>query len=297
MVQVAKIGHAAFQTTNLDALLAYYMNVLGLTLTARDSDGTAYLSCGIDHHTIILSPAAQNRLHHVAFQLDQRVSLREAARELRDAGIQSEIMSDAQPGIPERLQLSDPDGNLIQLYSTIEPVSGGFGVTGIVPVKLGHVAMYVSDVKNIVAFYQQMLGFRVSDWLEDFFVFMRCNIDHHTMNFLQSKRQNEMFHIAFELRDWAHVQSACDFLARHNLSLIWGPGRHGMGHNIFTYHHDPDHNMIELFTEIDLVSNEDLGYFEPRPWHEDFPQKPKVWKDSPQAVNKWGVLPPAGLMG
>jgi catechol-2,3-dioxygenase len=297
MVQVAKIGHAAFQTTNLDTLLAYYTNILGLTLTVRGSDGTAYLSCGVDHHSVILSPAAENRLHHIAFQLDQSVSLREVTRHLHDAGLQSEIMSDAQPGIPELLQLSDPDGNLIQLYSNIEQVSSGFGVTGIVPVKLGHVAMYVSDAKKVVAFYQQMLGFRVSDWLEDFFVFMRCNIDHHTMNFLQSKRKNEMFHIAFELRDWAHVQSACDWLNRHNLSLAWGPGRHGMGHNIFTYHHDPDHNLVELFTELDIISNEDLGYFEPRPWHEDFPQKPKVWKESPQAVNKWGVLPPEGLMG
>ncbi|GLV55771.1 oxidoreductase [Dictyobacter sp. S3.2.2.5] len=297
MVHVAKIGHAAFHTTNLDRLLAYYTDILGLTLTARGSDGTAYLSCGIDHHSVILTPATENRLHHVAFQLDQSVSLSDAARQLHEAGIESELMSDAQPGIPELLQISDPDSNLIQLYANTEHVSSGFGGTGIVPVKLGHVAMYVSDVKKVVAFYQQALGFRVSDWLEDFFVFMRCTIDHHTMNFLQSKRKNEMFHVAFELRDWAQVQSACDWLNKHHLPLAWGPGRHGIGHNIFTYHYDPDHNLVELFTEIDILSNEDVGYFEPRPWHEDFPQEPKVWKDSPEAVNKWGVLPPAGLMG
>lgn len=297
MIQVTKIGHAAFQTTNLEALLSYYTNVIGLTLTDLGSNGTAYLSCGVDHHTIILYPATENRLHHIAFQLDQSVPLREAAKQLHDAGIPGEIQSDAQPGIPELLQLSDPDGNSIQLYSDIQHVNGGFGGTGITPVKLGHVAMYVSDVKKTAEFYQQMLGFRVSDWLEDFFVFLRCNIDHHTMNFLQFKRKNELFHIAFELRDWAHVQAACDLLSRHDLSLAWGPGRHGMGHNIFTYHRDPDHNLVELFTEIDIMGSEDLGYFEPRPWHEDYPQKPKVWKDSPQAVNKWGVLPPEGLMG
>lgn len=42
--------------------------------------------------------------------------------------------------------------------------------------------------------------------------------------------------------------------------------------------------------------NEDLGYFEPRPWHEDLTQRPKVWKDTPQAVVHWGGLPPKELM-
>ena len=84
---------------------------------------------------------------------------------------------------------------------------------------------------------------------------------------------------------------ACDHLLRHHIPLLWRPGRHGAGHNIFTYHHDPDEQIVELFTELDIMLDEDLGYFEPRPWHEDFPQRPKVWKDSPRAVNHWGLMP------
>ena len=26
--------------------------------------------------------------------------------------------------------------------------------------------------------------------------------------------------------------------------------------------------------------DEELGYFEPRPWHRDHPQKPKVWEQA-----------------
>jgi catechol 2,3-dioxygenase-like lactoylglutathione lyase family enzyme len=124
---------------------------------------------------------------------------------------------------------------------------------------------------------------------------MRCSPDHHTVNFLKSKYQ-KMHHIAFQLKDWAHVQQACDHLARHHIPLLWGPGRHGAGHNIFTYYHDPDKQIVELFTELDIMLDEDLGYFEPRPWHEDFPQRPKVWKDSPQAVNHWGLMPSREFM-
>jgi hypothetical protein len=36
--------------------------------------------------------------------------------------------------------------------------------------------------------------------------------------------------------------------------------------------------------------DEELGYFEPRPWHRDTPQRPKTWKTGPD-TNIWGPLP------
>jgi Glyoxalase/Bleomycin resistance protein/Dioxygenase superfamily len=105
-----------------------------------------------------------------------------------------------------------------------------------------------------------------------------------------------MHHIAFQLKDWAHVQRACDHLYSQHIPLVWGPGRHRAGHNIFIYHHDPDGQMVELFTELDIMLNEDLGYFEPRPWHEEFPQKPKVWKADMHATNHWGTMPSPEFM-
>ena len=44
---------------------------------------------------------------------------------------------------------------------------------------------------------------------------------------------NRHFHTAFELRDWGHMQTACDFLSLNGYKLLWGPGRHGIGHNLF----------------------------------------------------------------
>jgi hypothetical protein len=97
-----------------------------------------------------------------------------------------------------------------------------------------------------------------------------------------------MHHIAFELKDWAQILSACDFLGGKNIPLIWGPGRHGPGHNLYTYHRNPDDQVIELFAELDKMLDEELNYFEPRPWHRDRPQKPKVWE---QARDIFGTPP------
>ena len=294
-MQIAKLGYAGFNTSNVEAMLAYYTNVIGFTLVERGGDGSAYLRSVLDHHTIALYPAKENGLRHIGFQIGGGQTLKEAAAQLREQGIAVETQSDAQPGVAEQLQFTDPSDMTLHLYETMEQVHSGFPEAGIVPEKLGHVALAVHDPKKSADFYQDVLGFRVSDWIEDFFVFMRCSPDHHTMNFLRTKYQ-KMHHIAFQLKDWAHVQRACDHLYNHQIPLVWGPGRHGAGHNIFTYHRDPDGQFVELFTELDIILNEDLGYFEPRPWHEEFPQKPKVWKDGLDATNHWGTLPSPEFM-
>jgi hypothetical protein len=96
-----------------------------------------------------------------------------------------------------------------------------------------------------------------------------------------------MAHAAFELIDWGHVRTACDTLGRHKRTILWGPLRHGIGHNIAVYHRDPDDNVIEFYTEMDQMKDEALGYFDPRPWHQDRPQVPKTWPRE-TLRNYWG---------
>jgi catechol 2,3-dioxygenase-like lactoylglutathione lyase family enzyme len=159
----------------------------------------------------------------------------------------------------------------------------------VVPHKLGHVAFFTKDVKHATKFYCDVLGFRESDWMGDFFSFLRCGPDHHTINLMQAD-EDRHFHTAFELRDWAHLQTACDYLSLNGYKLLWGPGRHGIGHNLFAYHRAPNGLITEFFAELDRM-NEELGYFEPRPWHRDHPRRPKVWKPDPSASNLWGIGP------
>ena len=38
------------------------------------------------------------------------------------------------------------------------------------------------------------------------------------------------------------------------------------------------------------MKDEELGYFEPRPWHHDAPQRPKVWRGK-NSRSVWGPPP------
>jgi catechol 2,3-dioxygenase-like lactoylglutathione lyase family enzyme len=231
----------------------------------------------------------------LGFQLGADGDLDAFARQTEGHGIAVQRLTDSQPNIPDLLRFEDPKGTAIEVFREHVTSGHGYQRQGIVPNKLGHVAFNVTDVRAAVDFYCQVLGFRESDWMGDFFAFLRCGPDHHTINLVAGERA-KMHHIAFELRDWAHVKDACDLLAGERIPLVWGPVRHGIGHNISTYHRNADGQIIELFTELDRINDEDLGWWEPRRVHQESPQKGKIWTDIPLAANMWGPPPPEGFL-
>jgi catechol 2,3-dioxygenase-like lactoylglutathione lyase family enzyme len=293
MVPVRRIAHASFETPDPERLIDYYTNVIGLSVIERDKDAT-YLA-SLEDHAVVIRRGAEARCVRLAFQIAPDADLADFEKGLTGHGVKTVRKRDPEPGIPEIVTFEDPKGTVLEVFrERTLPKSTGLG-KGISPFKLGHVAFNCVDVKKITNFYCDVLGFRVSDWFGEIFSFLRCGPDHHTINLLDAK-QVRMNHIAFELRDWSHLQTACDFLSHHGYTLIWGPGRHGPGHNLFSYHKNPDGHVVELFAELDHMNDESLGYFEPRPWHRDRPQRPKVWPLDPMSANLWGIGPPHEMM-
>lgn len=287
MPQVVKVGHVALQTPDVERLVSYYTEILDFDLSERDGEA-AYLATDLDHHCVAVAKSNGGSPVHLAFQIAG--SLEDTAAELEAKGIGAERHSDPAPGIPALLRLRDPDGNPLDLYAEVEHRAPQ--PAAVRPQKLGHVCYFVSDPQATSSFYQDVLGFRWSDSIGDFFHFLRCNADHHAINLLRSPTPKRIHHIAYEMRNLTHLQQALEALGRSEHRVVWGPGRHGPGHNVFTYHLDPDGTRVELFTELDLMLDERLGYFEPRPWHRDAPQRPKVWEPNPQTSNSWGTGAP-----
>lgn len=294
MIRVRKIAHAAYELPDLERQTEYYTEILGLTLTAKDKDAV-YLAHTIDHHSVVLRRGAEPKCTRIGFQLGPDDDLDGFDKQTAAQGIKTSRKKDPEPTIAEMISFADTKGTIMEVFKRPEPQPQKFPRKGVVPHKLGHVAFHVTDVKKATQFYCDVLGFRVSDWMGDFFSFLRCGVDHHTINLIETGTDRH-FHTAFELRDWAHLQTACDFLSLNGYTMLWGPGRHGIGHNLFAYHRSPSGLITELFAELDQMKDEALGYFEPRPWHRDFPQKPKVWPKDPSAANLWGPMPPDEMM-
>jgi catechol-2,3-dioxygenase len=291
MIPVQRIGHATYETPDLARQLDYYTQVIGFRLADRSTDhgkDRAILTTRLGEEVLVLETGTSARLSRLSFQLSPLYDLEQVAAQLGPKGIGCERRSDITPAIARAVLFEDPKGTQIELFAQREPAQPS-ETEGVSPMRLGHLAHVVGDAKAITDFYVENLGFRVSDWMENFFSFLRCGPDHHTVNF-RTGDKNFMHHIAFELKDWAHLGLACETLGQHKRPILWGPLRHGIGHNLAIYHRDPDDHIVELYAELDQMKSEELGYFDPRPWHEDRPQRPKVWKREDGAM-VWGVPP------
>ena len=129
-IAVSKVGHVVLRVRDLDAALAFYSGVLGLEEVARRDFGEgpmAFLSTGNSHHDVALvevgaGPAARGPqgLHHVALKVgDSLEDLAEAKRYLAERGVLIHMILDHK--VSQGLYVSDPDGNLLELYVDADP--------------------------------------------------------------------------------------------------------------------------------------------------------------------------------
>lgn len=285
MIKVKRLGHATFTTPDYEQQLDYWTQVIGLQPIERTRDA-AIFATKLGQEAIAIERGAEAQLKKLAFQVAPGSDLGELRHSLQKLGVASETCSDISPGVAQAIAFNDPKGTRIEVYADYEFHKRDKSDTGIGPLKFGHVAYRVQDVQAITDFYCDILGFRVSDWIGDHFSFLRCGVDHHTINFVRYNTP-ALHHIAFEVKDWSELHRTCEVLAKNSIQLVWGPLRHIVGHNIAAYHRSPDDVRVEMYCEMDQMKDEDLGYWEPRPWHEEMPLRPKRWpKDTWRSA--WG---------
>jgi catechol-2,3-dioxygenase len=285
MSKAFQLGYVEFGTKQIEQEHRYYTEVIGATTTESEADGSVYLSLGLDHHNIALRPSERAEMRCFGLRVTQDVAIEDWVARLEAHGLRASIKSDARPGISKLLEVIEPGGHLLQLYSEIELPAPGFARRGIVPNKLGHIALMSPNADKSVSFFQQVLGFSITDRLAPGATFLTCNRDHHVLNIVAAPSQ-KLHHIAFELRERSLHHDAADLLSSHQIPLVWGPARHTAGHNLASYHFDPDHVLVELYADMDLFISE-LGWFEPRPWHESLPLRPQEWERG--TLTSWGT--------
>ncbi len=290
MTAAIRMGHITLETPDIERQIEYFTSIVGLFVAERGG-GRAFLTSRVGQLAVELNAGEHARCKSVSLEVAPGLSSSEIVRSLDLKGFRAAPATDRFPGAAEAVRIDDNNGVAVDLFSGGAFLTPNRPTTGVGPVKLGHVAMTVPDPKATADFYTQSLGFRVSDWIMDFFVFQRCNPDHHTLNFVKGDHA-KLAHFAFELKDFAHLQNACDILGQNRIQLARGPLRHGPGHNVAIYSPTPDGLILEFFIEMDRMSIEEIGYFDPKPWHRDFPQRPKVWSRENNGTVIWGIRIP-----
>ena len=127
-------------------------------------------------------------------------------------------------------------------------------------------------------FYTDVLGFRVSDWIENQLAFLRCDRKHHVIAFNRADHAS-VNHVAYVMANVDGVMRGLANLRARGQEPVWGPGRHGPGNNIFCYFKDPAGYVSEF--------SSDMEYIEDEAAHE-----PAVWRRVPEQIDRWGTAGP-----
>lgn len=292
-MRIARMSHVSLRSRDLDRQVRYYRDVIGLSELDRTGEAV-HLGTQFGLPAVSLDRGGEDGIQGLTFELDSRDGLGLAAERLRSLGVDaSQSAASAHPAAGTALAFRDPSGVRVELVTAV-PFAPRSAPAGIGALKLGHVAMLTRSYQPTVDFYTEALGFRVSDRIEGNFAFLRCGPDHHSVNIAEGGRTG-LHHLAFEVLDRAALLAACDHLGARGVDLLWGPGRAGAGHNLAVYHRTPDGSITEIYTEMDRMTDPEERFFDPRPWHRDMPQRPKVWTEADR-LSEWGTPMPDGFM-
>lgn len=273
--EVKALSHIAMLSPNPERLADYYSEMLGMERTTTTNDGRIYMRCNKIHHSLVIIPGEKVGLEHIAFTVESEEKLAEAKGKVEAFGYKV-IDSPFEPGQGKGIRFTGPQNIVIELVNGMELVNEPIK-RSLRPKKLGHINFASQNPKEFVKFWTEVLGFKVSDQVQEQMFWMYCNEDHHTVAVIKSDWPTGIHHYAWELSDFTEFRLLCDQQLELGKTMEYGPGRHGPGNNLFTYHFDADGNRIELFSDLVQV------------WED---HKPKIWEMKPTTVNQWGPAPP-----
>ncbi|MDR7482215.1 MAG: VOC family protein [Armatimonadota bacterium] len=283
------LARVVLRVPDPEAAAAFYQRVLGLGLTGRGAGGAVRLSCrpaaavAVPDGELLLVPGSTPALEAVALALDT-AALATAVGTLHAQGHAVEGPHPAGGAGGPGLWVRDPDGLGVELGPPAPAVPRPAGAAPFELLRLGHVTRRSPDPARVARWWQDMLGFRVSDQMGEEFVWLRCNRDHHTIAFVRAGAAGT-HHIAFEAASWDAIRRLGDHCIETGTRIEFGPGRHGPGGNIFVYLRDPWGVRWEIFCELQRIDDE-AAY------------RPGRWDPAQRlhTVNRWGPTPPPSFL-
>ncbi len=253
-------------------LARFYADVMQMSLEERP-DGTFLLRGPM--RRLLIGPGEPRKLLRAGFGVRDQAGL----DGLRERATEQGLRLEEQPADlfrPGAFRVTDPDGNLVVFGLAADDASGQAGPAQGLRGPLQHLTLASRDIEALQEFYAGRLGFGVSDRvLSDagrmMTCFMRGNHEHHNLAcFFQDRTGID--HHSYEAGEWDTIRDWCDHLARHDVQLMWGPGRHGPGNNLFIFITDPDENWIEISAELEVIHNREV----------------KHWPHAERTLNLWG---------
>ncbi len=250
---IRALGYAGFGSDKLDDWRQFGTNLVGFQAVER---GNSLLAFRMDDRKqrVVIDRAMGDGTRFFGWEVADAAALDALAASLEAA----KVDVTAEPGtladarhVSALISFHDPAGNRLEAFHGAEidetPFSPGRSISGFRtgPMGLGHAVLTVANIDPVMAFYVDVLGFRLSDYIEKPFraYFFHVNPRHHSLALIETGK-NGMHHLMVELFSLDDVGQSYDVaLAEERVNVTLG--RHTNDLMTSFYAKTPSSFMVE----------------------------------------------------
>lgn len=278
---IVRVGFIELWVSDLERSLEFYQDLLGFRLEHREGS-SAYLR-GYEEleWSLKLTQAEFSAVRSLGFKVDEN-GMEQAQAWAIQEGLPHRLEADW--GRPRVFRVQDPFGYPLAFYHQAEKLPRvlqeyhlyrGPGV-----LRIDHLNLFSPRVGEATRYYQEVLGFRLTEYTEDeegrlwaSWLHRKGNV--HDVAFTNGEGPR-LHHFAYWLPDPMAILKAADILAgaRRTDQIERGPGRHGISNAMFLYLKDPDGHRLELYTSDYLTVDPDLPAVR---WSLNDPRRQTLW--------------------
>jgi 3,4-dihydroxy-9,10-secoandrosta-1,3,5(10)-triene-9,17-dione 4,5-dioxygenase len=268
---ISSLGYLRFSSADPGAWREFGTRVLGMTEGRGPDPAAVYLRMDDLPARLVIVPGATEALLACGWEVADETALAKVASALDGAGVAVKAgdageLADRRVG--RLLHCEDPSGNVLEIFCgaaldnrpSFSPYGNRF-ITG--DQGLGHVVLPGSDDEATLAFYTDLLGFRLRDSMRlpgEFFgkpagsgpVWMRflgCCPRHHSLALAPMNPDTGIVHLMIEVASLDDVGRALDRCGRRGAPVSSTLGRHANDRMVSFYVQTPGGFDIEYGTD------------------------------------------------
>ncbi|MEU5401611.1 VOC family protein [Streptomyces sp. NPDC005963] len=287
---IYRTGHVALFSPDPAASAEYAVSHLGFQHAGHDDQGRYYLAGhGPDAHSLVYTPGVSG-LETISYIVTDDAAFEEAASMLAEAGVdftRNDEISRFRPG--PTLSFRTPAGHPIELRTGFVPdvpVAASTRRPSVAPAPIAsdHVVLRTVDMDGEIEYVKTHLGLMESSQIQlpdtsPLMAFFRGSKLYHCMALARAE-VNGLHHVQFTVKDAAAVLEASEAMKKNGVEILWGPVRHGPGHNVAIYFRDHVGHILEFSSE-EMTILDDENY------------SPTHWSvTDPRSADEWGTFPP-----
>ena len=269
----ATLHHLRRDSPEPERLARFYGDLLGDTV---ERIGSALWRVHGPAREMLVGAGEAAAVPYFALCVDDAGRLSHFREQLEEAGVPTAGFESPLLG-PGAFKIEDPDGRAI----VFDCPAGKSPRQPRGPVaRLQHFVCATSNLAAMLQFYRDRVGLVESDRVLDkatpedelSAVFLRSDEEHHSFAVFRAP-QARADHHSYETAGWMDIRDWADRMGSLRIPLWWGPGRHGVGNNLFFMIEDPDGYKVEFSAEIERMPRE-------MAW--------RSWPHEQRTLNLWG---------